>query len=83
MDPDVLALAFDRWMDDYIADPTRFEVEWQSVMKHTRDRLDGRAPTYGQEAAQTLLGYCNFARRYGTNQIPPPTPDPCPLPPAP
>lgn len=79
MDPDVLALAFDRWMDDYIADPERFEREWQMVLTHTRERLDDRERTYGHAAAATLLRYVDGLRACATNQPTPPgllTPDP-------
>ena len=76
MDPELLALAFDRWMDDYIADPERFEREWQGIIRHTAERLDGRQPTYGQAAAAALLRYLNALRGCATNQpIPPPIAD--------
>lgn len=53
------AAAFNAWMDDFVNNPDQFESAAGAALAHLRERLDGRAPTYGESSAATLQAYLN------------------------
>ncbi|SDF69490.1 hypothetical protein SAMN05216571_101250 [Onishia taeanensis] len=52
-----VAAAFNRWMDEYIADPQAFEQEVATVLRHQKERSGDGAPTYGDDCAALLEHY--------------------------
>jgi|GEM_PF-3527703 len=52
-----LAAAFNSWMDEYVNHPERFSDTTAAALKHLRERIDGREPTYGEVSAATLKAY--------------------------
>ncbi|MBV7502088.1 hypothetical protein [Achromobacter sp. ACM05] len=57
MDKQVMAKAFNMWMDDYTKNPERFEDISKAALAHLHERLEGKEPTYGEECAAILEGY--------------------------
>lgn len=53
------AAAFNLWMDEFVNHPERFQETTSAALNHLRERLDGRAPTYGEASAVTLNEYLN------------------------
>lgn len=51
------ASAFNKWMDDYTNDPKAFEEIESAALRHLREQLDGRDPSYGESAAATFAEY--------------------------
>lgn len=51
------AAAFNLWMDEYVNHPDRFQSTTASALQHLREKLDGRAPTYGESTAVTYAEY--------------------------
>jgi hypothetical protein len=51
------AAAFNMWMDDFVNDPESFQSTTASALEHLREKLDGRAPTYGESSAATYAAY--------------------------
>lgn len=49
--------AFNRWMDDYINHPEKFEAEHQSIMRHLEEKKKGKQPTYGEQCMALLIHY--------------------------
>jgi hypothetical protein len=54
-----LARAFNAWMDEYVNHPERFSSTTEDALRHLRERVEGRAPTYGEVSAATLRAYLN------------------------
>jgi hypothetical protein len=57
MDVSKWAAAFNQWMDDFTNDPESFEAIETVAIRHLREQLDGRAPTYGERMAAILAEY--------------------------
>lgn len=51
------AAAFNQWMDDFVNNPDKFKSVTESALEHLRERLAGRAPTYGESSAATFEAY--------------------------
>ncbi len=49
--------AFNRWMDEFVNDPAKFQSTTEAALKHLTERLNGRAPTYGESSAATFEAY--------------------------
>lgn len=49
--------ALNRWNDDFIADPQKFQSTAQTVLKTLHQRMNGQPVTYGDEAFATLEHY--------------------------
>lgn len=49
--------AFNRWMDDYINHPEKFEAEHQTILCHLKERKKGKQPTYGEQSMALLIHY--------------------------
>ena len=49
--------AFNLWMDEFVNDPAKFQSTTEKAIKHLTERLNGRAPTYGESAAATFEAY--------------------------
>lgn len=54
---ELVAKAFDRWLDDYENDPEKFEHTWTTVRRHLKEKADGKAPTYGASCVEILNRY--------------------------
>ena len=54
---DKWAAAFNRWMDDFVNDPGKFESTTADALNHLRERIDGREPTFGERCAATFDAY--------------------------
>lgn len=52
-----VASAFNQWMREYIDEPERFKASVRSVTEFIGSDITGEQPTYGTEAALTLLQY--------------------------
>lgn len=44
-------------MDEFVNDPAKFQSTTETAIKHLTERLNGRAPTYGESAAATFEAY--------------------------
>lgn len=51
------AAAFNRWLDDYTKDPSAYEQIAETAIRHLREQLDGREPTYGESSAAAFAAY--------------------------
>lgn len=49
-----MAAAFNEWMRRYTEDPTKFEVEFQTVGKYLADKAAGAEPSYGEVCAELM-----------------------------
>lgn len=58
---DVWAKAFNQWMDEYTNDPKAFERVEETAIRHLREQLNGREPSYGESAAATFREYLKAA----------------------
>lgn len=54
--------ALNRWNDDVIADPGKFQSTAQIIMATLHQRMQGQPVTYGDEAFETLFHYINLQR---------------------
>lgn len=59
-----LAVAFDKWMDEYIKRPEDFTREQETVKQHLTERAGGEEPTYGVLCAATLQKYLTNATAF-------------------
>lgn len=50
-------VAFNRWMDDYTANPDGYSTTQRDVMEYLRERLGGEEPSYGQRCAALFAEY--------------------------
>ena len=51
------AAAFNKWMDEFTNDPDAFEAVEKTAFRYLRERLAGKEPTYGEEAAAVFAEY--------------------------
>jgi hypothetical protein len=49
--------AFNLWMTDFTENPEAYEAIEETAIGFLREQLDGREPTYGQEAAAIFREY--------------------------
>jgi hypothetical protein len=49
--------AFNRWNDDAINNPERFQSITEIVRKRLAERITGEEPSYGRDAMETLFAY--------------------------
>ena len=54
---DTFAKAFNNWMDDYTKNPLAYKSTADAAIKHLREKLDGREPSYGEECAAVFRAY--------------------------
>ncbi|EIU1671330.1 MAG: hypothetical protein E6X63_25800 [Pseudomonas aeruginosa] len=52
-----MSQAFNAWMDDFINNPEQFQSTEHSAMQHLNERLEGRAPSYGEACSAILAEY--------------------------
>lgn len=57
MSPEVMASAFNAWMDDYTKNPDAFQAMERAAMQHLNEKLECVAPTYGQACSALLAQY--------------------------
>lgn len=57
MDLTHVAAAFNRWMDDYTNHPGKYEIIERSALRHLNEKLEGKAPSYGDDCAAILFQY--------------------------
>lgn len=57
MTHDAYAKAFNKWMDDFVNDPDKFESTTSTALRHLRERNDGQDPSYGEVCATVLAEY--------------------------
>lgn len=58
-----LATAFNRWLDDYIADPRKFQSERRMIEDFLADKTAGLESAYGRECAAHLVALVNDGRK--------------------
>lgn len=51
---DGIVKAFNKWMDDYINHPEKYEAEFKTVMQHLKE-CKGKEPSYGEGALAMLI----------------------------
>lgn len=56
-DPEAVAKAFNRWLDDYEKHPAKFAHTIATVKKHLEEKAAGKTPSYGQECVEILNHY--------------------------
>lgn len=49
--------AFNKWMDDFINNPSAYEKTTESALHHLREKLNGEPLTYGQSCEAILQAY--------------------------
>ena len=57
MEREQMIVGFNRWMDEYIKNPKKFLETQQSINRHLLEKADGKAPTYGEHCAMSLVYY--------------------------
>ena len=53
---EILAKAFNRWLDEYENHPENFEQQWATIRRHLKEKAEGVEPTYGEKC----VGMLNF-----------------------
>lgn len=51
------AQAFNMWQDDFCNNPRAYEIASDTAMRHLKEKLDGKEPSYGAVAAQIFQQY--------------------------
>ncbi len=51
---EITAAHFDKWMDDFVDNPEKFQQQWQSVVEHLDERDAGNPPSYGENCMAFL-----------------------------
>lgn len=51
------AQAFNMWQDDFCNNPQAYELAGNTAMRHLKEKLDGKEPSYGAVAAQIFQQY--------------------------
>ena len=47
---EILAKAFNRWLDEYENHPENFEQQWTTMRRHLKEKADGVEPTTARSA---------------------------------
>ena len=53
------AAAFNAWMEDYMNNPQAYEDSHDSAVRHLKEKLNGKEPSYGAVCAEVLVKYLN------------------------
>ena len=62
-DRQLVADAFNEWMDLYQRDPAQFEAQFNTVADFRRDQANGAEPSYGQNCAAFLFSLIDEGRQ--------------------
>lgn len=55
--PEIVAKAFNRWIDEYERQPEKFEHTWATVRRHLNQKAARVEPTYGEKCVEMLNRY--------------------------
>ena len=69
------AAAFNRWMDDYTKNPEAYESTRITAMRHLNEKLEGQAPSYGEDCAAVFFEYLSNVDSAAAGPLPNPIPE--------
>lgn len=55
--PEIVAKAFNRWMEEYRQHPERFEHTWATVRRFIKEKAENKEPSYGDICVGMLNRY--------------------------